>query len=64
MTRLNSKLTATALLAVTAYAVLAQSVPSWQGTEIQVTAKKYEFSTDVIKAKRGDQRMRGHLTVE
>ena len=54
MTRLNSKLAAIALLAVTAYAVLAQSVPSWQGTEIQVTAKKYEFSPNVIKAKKGD----------
>ena len=54
MIRLNSKLTAIALLAVTAYAVLAQSVPSWQGAEIQVTAKKYEFSPDAIKAKKGD----------
>lgn len=36
MTRLRSKFAAIALLAVTAYAVLAQSVPSWQGTEIHV----------------------------
>ena len=54
MTRFNSKFAAIALLAVTAYAVLAQSAPSWQGTEIQVTAKKYEFSPNVVKSKRGD----------
>jgi len=54
MTRLRPKFAAIALLAVAASAVLARSVPSWQGIEIQVTAKKYEFSPNVIKAKRGD----------
>jgi cytochrome c oxidase subunit II len=55
MTRSNSGLVAVALCAVSAYIALAQNIPSGADSEIKVTARKYEFSPTVIKAKRGDR---------
>jgi cytochrome c oxidase subunit 2 len=48
-----SGLVAVALFAVTTYS--AQNAPSGADGQIKVTARKYEFSPDVIKAKRGDR---------
>jgi len=53
MTQLYSGLMAVALFAVTTYS--AQNAPSGADSQIKVTARKYEFSPDVIKAKRGDR---------
>ena len=55
MTRSNSGLVAVALCAVAALTALAQNMPSGTDSEIKVTARKYEFSANVIKAKRGDR---------
>ena len=55
MTRSNFGIVAVALCAVTAYAALAQNMTSAADSEIKVTARKYEFSPTVIKAKRGDR---------
>ena len=55
MTRSNSGLVAVALCAVAALTALAQNMPSGTDSEIKVTARKYEFSPNVIKAKRGDR---------
>jgi cytochrome c oxidase subunit 2 len=54
MTRLNCVLMAVTLFALTVFTAFAQSVPSRADSEITVTARKYEFSRNVIKAKRGD----------
>jgi len=43
-----------ALFAVTAFTASAQNVPSAVVSEIKVTARKYEFLPNMIKAKRGD----------
>jgi cytochrome c oxidase subunit 2 len=53
MTQLYSGLMAVALFAVTTYS--AQNAQSGADSQINVTARKYEFSPDVIKAKRGDR---------
>jgi Cupredoxin-like domain len=52
ISRLRFTLAAAALFAVSAY--LAQKPLAANDSEIRVTAKKYEFSPNVIKAKRGD----------
>ena len=52
MTRLNVTLAGVALFAGTAY--FAQKPLAGDVIETQVTARKYEFSPNVIKAKRGD----------
>jgi cytochrome c oxidase subunit II len=52
LTRLNVTLAGAALFAGTAY--FAQKPLVGDVSEIQVTARKYEFSPNVIKAKRGD----------
>ena len=43
-----------ALLAFTAFTACAQDAPSTVVSEIKVTAKKYEFLPNIIKANRGD----------
>ena len=52
MNRLSVTLAAAALFASSVY--LAQKPLLGDDSEIRVTAKKYEFSPNVIKAKRGD----------
>ena len=52
MTQLYSGVVVMALFAITTYS--AQNAPSGADGRIKVTAKKYEFSPDVIRAKRGD----------
>src|SRR6266853_1287336 len=52
MTQLYSGLVAAVLFAVTTFA--AQNAPLGVDGPIKVTARKYEFSPDVIKVKRGD----------
>ena len=54
MTRLNYGSIAAALFVATAFTAFAQDVPSKVDSEIKMTAKKYEFSPDTIKAKKGD----------
>jgi len=53
MTQLYSGLLAVALFVVTGCS--AQNAPSEADGQIKVTARKYQFSPDVIKAKRGDR---------
>lgn len=52
MTRLSMSFAALALFAITAY--LAQKPPAGEDSEVRVTARKYEFAPNAIKAKRGD----------
>jgi cytochrome c oxidase subunit 2 len=52
MTRLNATVAGVALFAGSAY--LAEKRLVGDVSEIQVTARKYEFFPNVIKAKRGD----------
>ena len=52
MTRLNVTVAGVALFAGSVY--LAEKPLVGDVSEIQVTARKYEFSPNVIKAKRGD----------
>jgi cytochrome c oxidase subunit II len=54
MIRLNWGSVAVTLFAAAAVAAFAQNAPSGVVSEIKVTARKYEFSPNVIKAKRGD----------
>jgi cytochrome c oxidase subunit 2 len=42
------------VFAITVFTAFAQSVPSRVDSEIKVTARKYEFSPNVVKAKKGD----------
>ena len=52
MTQLCSGLVAMALFAAPTYS--AQNAPSGADTHIKVTARKYAFSPEVIKARQGD----------
>src|SRR5258707_14276190 len=52
MTRLSVRLAAATLFAGSAY--LAQKPLAGADSEIRVTARKYEFSPNVIRARRGD----------
>jgi cytochrome c oxidase subunit 2 len=54
MTRLTFGRTAVALFALAVFTAFAQSAPSRVDREIKMTARKYEFSPNVIKAKKGD----------
>src|SRR5579863_8442564 len=54
MTGLNCRPMAVPLLALTFFAAFAQRVPSNVDSEITVTARKYEFSPNVIKLKKED----------
>jgi cytochrome c oxidase subunit II len=54
MTRLNCGSIAVALFAATAFTAFAQDAPAKAGSEITMTAKKYEFSPNTINAKKGD----------
>jgi cytochrome c oxidase subunit II len=54
MTRLNCGPMAVPLFALTVFTAFVQSVPSRADSEITMTARKYEFSPNVINAKRGD----------
>ena len=54
MTQVNCGRMAVPLYALAVVTAFAQSVPSRVDSEIKVTARKYEFSPKVIKAKKGD----------
>jgi cytochrome c oxidase subunit 2 len=54
MQRLRTFPAALILAAVTALCVSAQSAPSEAGSEIKMTAKKYEFDPHEIRVKKGD----------
>src|ERR1700688_2430204 len=54
MTRLKCGPMAIALFTLTVFTAFAQNMPSRTDSEIKVTARKYDFSPNVIKAKRGD----------
>lgn len=47
-------MTAAGLAAIAAWSVLAQNAPAGPVTEIQVTAKKYEFDPSTIRVHTGD----------